>query len=148
MRLCLVCSAGGHLYQLHRLENWWRKEDRFWVTCRKPDAEALLKEERAYWAACPTRNATNLLRNFRLALRVLWRERPDLVISNGAGVAIPFFYVATLLGIPTLYVEVYDRIDVPTLTGRIVYPVTDIFALQWEEQREHYPRGVVVGPLL
>jgi beta-1,4-N-acetylglucosaminyltransferase len=147
--LCLVCSTGGHLYQLYRLKNWWVRHRRFWVTFKKADAESLLDEEEVHWAAHPTtRNVRNLLLNTILAFRILIRRRPDLVVSDGAGVAVPFFYVAKILGIPTLYLEVYDRIELPTLTGRLVYPVADCFALQWDEQRRFYPRGVVVGTVL
>ena len=64
-------------------------------------------------ATCP-----NALRNLRLAWRVLRSERPDVVVSDGAGVAVPFFVVAKLLGISTVYLEVVDRIDTRTLTGQ------------------------------
>jgi beta-1,4-N-acetylglucosaminyltransferase len=47
-----------------------------------------------------------------------------------------------------VYVEVYDRIDSPTMTGRLCYPFSDLFLLQWEEQRGHYPKGKVIGSLL
>ena len=74
--------------------------------------------------------------------------RPDVVVSSGAGVAFPFFLLAKLLGKRTVYVEVYDRIDSPTMTGRLCYPFSDLFLLQWEEQRRHYPKGNVIGSLL
>jgi hypothetical protein len=47
-----------------------------------------------------------------------------------------------------VYVEVYDRIDSPTMTGRLCYPFSDLFLLQWEEQRRNYPKGQVIGSLL
>nr|MBA2575500.1 UDP-N-acetylglucosamine--LPS N-acetylglucosamine transferase [Euzebyaceae bacterium] len=76
------------------------------------------------------------------------RERPDVIVSNGAGVAFPFFVLGRLLGIRTVYIEVYDRIDSATLTGRLCYPLSDLFLLQWEEQRQQYRKGQVVGRLL
>jgi UDP-N-acetylglucosamine:LPS N-acetylglucosamine transferase len=149
VKVCLVCSAGGHLLQLHRLEPWWRRHDRVWVTFKMADSQSLLEDERVYWAYHPTtRNAVNAVRNFFLALRVLRAERPALVVSDGAGVAFPFFVVAKLLHIKTVYVEVYDRIDSATLTGRLCRPLADKVLLQWEEQLEFYPHGQVIGPLL
>ena len=74
--------------------------------------------------------------------------RPDVVVSSGAGVAFPFFLLAKLFGKRTVYVEVYDRIDSPTMTGRLCYPFSDLFLLQWEEQRRNYPKGRVIGSLL
>ena len=147
MKVALVCSAGGHLAQLHWLEPWWRDHERFWVTFDKPDARARLRDEQVEWAAFPTtRNLPNLARNSLLAAHVLRRERPDVVISNGAAVALPFFVVARSLGIKTVWMEVMDRIDTPSLTGRLVRPFADRVVLQWESQKRHYPEGIVLGP--
>ena len=66
-----------------------------------------------------TRHLPNLVRNTWLAWRVLRRERPAVVVSSGAAVAVPFFVLARLLRVPTVYVEVFDRIDSRTLTGRL-----------------------------
>jgi len=148
MKAALVCSSGGHLAQLHRLRGWWGDHDRFWVTFDTPDASSLLVHERVVWAHHPTtRNIPNAIRNLWLAWRVLGRERPDVVVSDGAGVAVPFFLAARLRGIRTVYVEVYDRIDTRTMAGRLCYPMTDLFCVQWEEQRRLYPRAQLIGTL-
>jgi UDP-N-acetylglucosamine:LPS N-acetylglucosamine transferase len=149
VKLLLVCSSGGHLLLLHQLRPWWEKHDRSWVTFDKTDARSLLEGERLDWAHHPTqRNIPNLLRNLRLAWRVLRRERPDVLVSTGAGVAFPFFVLAKPLGIKTVYVEAYERMDRASLTGRLCYPICDLMVLQWEEQRRFYPRGELVGALL
>ena len=49
--------------------------------------------------------------------------------------------------IKLVYIEVFDRIDKPTLTGRLVYPITDRFVVQWEEQKKVYPKGVNLGSI-
>jgi beta-1,4-N-acetylglucosaminyltransferase len=149
MKICLVCSSGGHLLQLYVLKDWWRNHSRFWVTFKKEDAVSFLAGEEVYWAYFPTnRNIKNLIRNAFLALKVLLKERPDLIVSTGAGVAIPFFYLGKLLRMKLIFIEVYDRIDSPTLTGKFVHPITDFFALQWEEQKRFYPKGKYLGQLL
>jgi len=147
MHVLLVTSNGGHLDQLARLRPWWSQHDRTWVTFDTPDARSVLAGEpdvvEAYHPT--TRNARNAVRNLWLAWRVLRDVRPDVVVSTGAGVAVPFFVLARLHGIATAYLEVYDRIDSATLTGRLVAPFADAFLLQWEEQRVLYPDGRVVG---
>jgi beta-1,4-N-acetylglucosaminyltransferase len=148
-RVLLVCSSGGHLTQLYNLRPWWEPLERTWVTFEKPDATSLLAGERTIWAYHPTtRNAWNLLRNTTLALRTIRRVRPDLIVSTGAGVAFPFFLLGKLYGAKTIYLEVFDRVDSATMTGRLCYPISDRFLLQWEEQKAMYPKGEVVGPLL
>lgn len=149
MRMLLVCSSGGHLSRLFALRPWWIRHERRWVSFRKPDVVSLLEGETVAWAAHPvTRNLPNALRNLRLAWNTLRGFRPDVVISSGAGVAVPFFAVARMLRIPTVYLEAYERVETASLAGRLCYPISDLFLLQWEEQRRMYPRGRVVGQLL
>ena len=147
--MLLVGSSGGHLAQLWSLRPWWERHDRRWVTFSTPDSRSLLANERVAWAFFPTtRNVPNLIRNLVLAWRLLRGFRPDVVVSTGAGVAFPFFLMAKVRGARTVYVEVYDRIDSATVTGRLCYPISDLFLLQWDEQRRFYPRGEVIGALL
>jgi UDP-N-acetylglucosamine:LPS N-acetylglucosamine transferase len=88
-----------------------------------------------------------MLRNLKLSWKVLRSYRPDVVISTGAGVAFPFFLMAKVLRMKTVYLEVYDRIDSRTLTGRLCYPFSDLFLVQWDEQQPLYPKSQVVGRL-
>jgi UDP-N-acetylglucosamine:LPS N-acetylglucosamine transferase len=145
----LVGSSGGHLTQLWALKPWFETGARTWVTFDTPDATSLLAAEETVWAHHPTtRNVPNLLRNAWLAWRTLRRVKPDVVVSTGAGVALPFFVFARVLRIPTAYIEVYDRIDSATLTGRLCRPFTSVMCVQWEEQRGLYRNAQVIGELL
>ena len=147
-RVLLVCSSGGHLAQLMRLRSWWEGHQRTWACFPLPDAEALLAEEDVIWVHHPTtRNVRNLVRNLGLALRVIWRDRPDVIVSTGAGAAVPFFWIGRMFGCRTVYLEVYDRVDSATMTGRLCRPVTDLFLVQWPEQQHLYRDAVVAGPV-
>lgn len=149
LRLLLVCSNGGHLGQLHKLELWWSQHERLWISFDKADAQHLLAGEQVRWAYYPTtRNIANLLRNFGLAFKVMLGWRPDVVVSTGAGVALPFFVLGKLLGVRTVYLEVFDRIDSATLTGKLCRPFTDLFCVQWPEQQQVYRDAVLVGPVM
>jgi UDP-N-acetylglucosamine:LPS N-acetylglucosamine transferase len=145
----LVCSDGGHLAQLYQLKPWWSQHDRTWMTFRKAHATSLLAGEHVVWAYHPTtRNLRNFLRNLLLGWQVLRRERPDVVVSDGAAVAVPVFALAWLFGIPRVFIEVYDRIDSRTMTGRMCRPMSSLFLVQWPEQQRLYKGSVVLGPLL
>lgn len=148
MKVCLVSSSGGHLTQLYMLKPFWKNKERFWVTFDKVDARSLLKEERMIPCYYPTnRSLKALLINTQLALKTLRKEKPDLIISTGAAIAVPFFYVGKLFGAKCVYIEVYDRIDRPTLTGRLVHPVTDLFIVQWKEMEKVYRKAVYIGSI-
>lgn len=144
-----VASGGGHLAQLLALRPWWEHRRRTWVTFDNLDTRSKLEGEIVIHAFSPTtRNLKNLARNTVLALWTLPRIRPDLVVSTGAAVAVPFFVVAKLLGVPAVFIEVFDRIDTRTLTGRICYPFAEVFIVQWDQQRHLYPRARVIGSLM
>ena len=146
MKIALVGSSGGHLTHLYLLKKFWENEDRFWVTFDKTDAKSILKEERFYPCYYPTnRNVKNTIKNTILAFKILRKEKPDLIISSGAAVAVPFFWLGKLFGAKTVYIEIFDRIDKPTLTGKLVYPVTDKFIVQWEEMKKVYPKAINLG---
>lgn len=148
LKVCLVGSSGGHLTHLYMLKPFWQDKERFWVTFDKEDARSLLDGERMLPCFYPTnRNVKSLIKNTKLAWRILRKEKPDLVLSSGAAVAVPFFYIGKLLGAKTIYIEVFDRIDRPTLSGRLVYPVTDRFIVQWEEMEKVYPKAMNLGSI-
>ena len=84
MKLGLVGSSGGHLTHLYLLKEFWEQEERFWVTFKKEDAVSLLKEERVFWCYFPTnRNIINFFKNAVLAIQILKKEKPDLVLVHG-----------------------------------------------------------------
>ncbi|MEN0063515.1 MAG: UDP-N-acetylglucosamine--LPS N-acetylglucosamine transferase [Myxococcota bacterium] len=146
MKVGLVASSGGHLSQLRALAPWFNDHERAWVTFDTPHARRSLVGESVTFAHHPTnRSLVNLVRNFAVARRWVRMERPDLVVSTGAGVGVPFLWVARSAGIKTVFMEVYDRVDARSLTGRLVGPIVDVVVLQREAQRRLYPRGVVLG---
>ena len=137
MKVCLVASSGGHLSELlHVKEAYWDCE-RLWVTFASQDAILLLKNEKVVWAYGPTnRNLPNLLRNSWLSLRLLRKERPDVIISTGSGVGVPFIWTGYFLKISTIFIESLTFVDTPSLSGRLVYPFVDHYCVQWPELAE------------
>jgi UDP-N-acetylglucosamine:LPS N-acetylglucosamine transferase len=149
MKICLVGSSGGHLTHLYMLKPFWKDKERFWVTFDKEDANSLLEGEKLYHCHFPTnRNLRNLIRNSRLAWKLLKKERPDLIISSGAAVAVPFFYIGKLFFKSKLiYIEIFDRVHKGTISGKMIYPIADKFIVQWEEMLKIYPRAVNLGSI-
>ena len=144
--LLLVCSTGGHLLQLVALREAWEPFTRIWVTFDKSDARSLLAGERIEFAHGPTnRNIKNMLRNIVVAWRVVGAVRPKVVLTTGAGVAVPFAWVARLRGATVVYVESLARIDGPSLTYRLIAPIASRRYVQWPELAEALPRSRFAG---
>ena len=147
-KFCIVCSSGGHLTHMDIVKVIWKKHDRVWVTFNKVDAVSILKEEKKYWCYYPTnRNIVNLIRNSFLALKILLKEKPDIIISSGAAIAIPFFLLGKIMRKKLIYIEVFDRIDKPTISGKFCHIFADKFIVQWEEQLKVYPKSINLGSI-
>ena len=148
-KIGIITSKGGHLYQMSRLQPWWSKYDHFWVTFPGEDSESELLGERVYYGYYPeSRHIGHALRHLALAWRILRDERPTIIISCGAGIAPPFFIVAKLLGIRTVFIEVFDLVSHPSLTGRILSLIVDHLLIQHPNQKKFYTRGVYTGAIL
>ena len=145
-KICLVCSSRGHLFSMYLLREVWEPYERLWVTHKCLETDHFLEGETLVTAFAPTdRNLPNMVRNFFLALSLLRKEKPKMLISTGAGVGVPFIYAAKLLGIPTMYIEAWTRVESLSMTGRLVYPVVDHLLVQYPELAEKYKKATFKG---
>lgn len=130
------------------LKPFWENKERFWVTFDKKDARSLLQGEKMYPCYYPTnRSLKALLINTKKAWTILRKEKPDVIISSGAAVAVPFFYLGKLFRKKLVYIEVFDRIDKPTMTGKLVHPICDAFIVEWEEMKKVYSKAINLGSI-
>ncbi|MBE9046994.1 UDP-N-acetylglucosamine--LPS N-acetylglucosamine transferase [Pleurocapsales cyanobacterium LEGE 10410] len=146
MKILLVCSAGGHFRSMQELQLFWKTHERVWVTFDSSTTKTALDAEKVYWAWSPTnRNLPNLVRNFLLAWQVVFQERPQLVISTGAGVAVPFLILAKVLGSRTAFIESITRVKQLSLSARLALPFLDALYVRWRELQVRYPRAELVS---
>lgn len=147
MKVLLVCSSGGHFKGLQQLQPFWENHDRVWVTFRTATTENALTGEKVYWAYSPTnRNLPNLLKNLILAFQVINKTRPQLILSTGAGVAVPFLIMGKLFGCQTAFVESVTRIQTLSLSAKLVLPFLSILYVQWPQLQARYPQAELITP--
>lgn len=147
-KLCFISSSGGHLEQLMMLEPLMRKYPSFIVT-EKTQYQPPIKEQRVYYLKQVNRKERRfpllMLWNLFASLRILLRERPDVVITTGALAVIPLCLLAKLLRKKLIYIESFARITSPNLTGKLLYKYTDRFYVQWESMLKVYPKAICLG---
>jgi UDP-N-acetylglucosamine transferase subunit ALG13 len=145
----VVCSSGGHLFDACALAPAWNGRRTAWVSFDKADVRSLLAGEDVHFAHGPTnRNIPNLIRNIGLAWRVIAESRPRVLVTTGAGVAVPFAWVARLRGARVIYVECAGRIDRPSLSGSLIAPVAERIYAQWPELAAKWRRARYAGNAL
>lgn len=80
--------------------------------------------------------------------KVVWRERPDVVLTTGSMPLALFCLVAKLFGAKIVWIDSVSQIDRISMSGRLVRPFADLFLVQWPELEKRF-RGVrYVGELV
>lgn len=144
LKLCLVCSAGGHLTEISHLKNSYSKYPHFFITFKRQDTTELKKNNKVYFVKDPSRNIIKFLMSIFQNFLILLKEKPRAIISTGAGVAVPTCYLGKfLLKSKIIFVESFCRIKKPSLSGKIVFPIADLFFVQWEELLKKYGNKVI-----
>lgn len=135
MKICLVCSHGGHLTEILQLMDAFEGHDVFFITYDSPRTRKL---KNVYLFDNLGENPLKLLSCLPRIFRILHKERPHIIVSTGAEIAIPVFYTAKLLMIKMIFIESWCRVNKPSITGKIVYLIADVFFVQWKQLLKKY----------
>lgn len=130
MKICLTCSHGGHLTEILRLMDAFSGHEVFFITYEGMRSKDLKKK---YIMKNLGKNPIRFLISIPVIFQILLNEKPDIIISTGSEIAIPVFYIAWILRIKTMFIESLCRVKEPSLTAKIVYPVSNVFLVQWKQ---------------
>lgn len=129
MKIALVSSHGGHLTELQMLSEAFERKTHFYITydterTRQLDASTYLIDN-------INTSPVRMIKAYLRIGQILHSERPDVIISTGSEIAIPAFSLGGLFGAHTIFIESWCHVKTRSATGRIVYPMADIFLVQW-----------------
>lgn len=151
-KILFISSIGGHLTQLLQLKPLFEDYDYHLVTEKSSITEELKTEHPTSLLVYGARNypISYLFKfsyNCLKSLMIFLKERPDVVITTGAHTAVPMCYIAKLFRKKVIFIESFAKTTTPTLSGRMVYPIADMFIVQWETMKEVYPKAVYGGSI-
>jgi len=133
MKICLVCSHGGHMTEMMQVLDAFEKHEKILATYHSKREIKISGVSNVYLTENIGASVPRMLAAFGWALTILLRERPDVIVSMGSEIALPFFYCAWLFRIKTIFIESWCRVDNLSQTGRLVYPVATEFWVQWPQ---------------
>ena len=146
IKICLACSHGGHLNEMLQLQEAFEGHDTFHFCY---DAETTRPLPNAYLVPNMAKNPVEFAKNLLRVFRIFRKERPDLIVSTGAEIAIPAVLVGKLFRVKVLYIECGAQVVRPSFTGRLLYWLADEFYVQWPELLAAYgPRARLEGSLI
>ena len=149
MKIGIISSHGGHLFKSFMLSEWWEKYDYFFVTDPVEKKIKMLGDRKVYYGHFPdNRNVLSLLKNIFLAIKIIRKEKPDLLFSAGAGISVPFLFIGKLSGIKTIFMETYLFANKKTLSGRMCHLFVDVFLVQNKKLLLSYPKAKYWGSVI
>jgi len=136
------------MVQAKQLAPVYEKYDHFYVTHKGGVAERMKR-------TCRVRAIPDILRSHPLSwfkgviasLYMASIERPDIVITTGAGAVVFYCIFAKILGAKLIFIESMARVERPTWTARMLYPFADLFLVQWPGLLKFFPRAKYLGRL-
>jgi UDP-N-acetylglucosamine transferase subunit ALG13 len=157
LRICLAASGGGHVRQLLDLESVWSKHDAFFLTEDTALGRSLAEKHRTHFVThvavgqarlgAPGRMLIGAVRNFFQSARAILNEKPDVVLSTGAGAVFFALLWARLFGAKVVVIDSFARFDKPSLFARIAAPFAHRKVVQSKALGPHFPDAKVFDPL-
>ena len=153
-KVLFISSTGGHLNELLQLKTLFEKYDYNIITEKDKTNEYLKEEYGKRVKYLPYGTRSHLLKYifiyFYLILKTIYLYfliRPKVIITTGTHTAGPMCYLGKIFGSKIIYIETFANINKKTATGRLIYPIADLFIVQWEEMLKLYPKAVYGGSI-
>jgi UDP-N-acetylglucosamine:LPS N-acetylglucosamine transferase len=146
-KIGLICSAGGHFAEMLQLWEAFEGYSVFLVTYRE---KTTVNRKNTYYLGNIVRSPFAFVVGLIKILWIFVKERPDILFSTGSEIAIPSFYFGKFLFRTKLvYLECSAQVYQSSLTGRWIYPITDLFLVQWEPLLKQYgSKAKYIGGLI
>lgn len=148
MKVLMIGNAGGHFEQLKQLKRIEKKYQLFYVTNKCLATEKLGYVDNFILAPHFHSKLLTLCGYFINSIQaffILLKIKPELIVSTGAGIAIPTCILGKILGKKIVFIESFARIDFPSRTGKFMYKVADIFIVQHKSLLKYYPKAIYGG---
>ncbi len=152
-RVLFIASTGGHLSELLKLEAMFNKYDYKLVTENTKSNKNLKNKYngRVNYLVYGTKEYNKIIYAFKLlyncfkSLFIYLKFHPDYIITTGTHTAGPMCCLARIFGSKVIYIETFANMYTKTATGKLVYPISNLFIVQWDSMKEIYPKAEVGG---
>ena len=151
-KVLFISSTGGHLSEMMQLKPMFKKYNYHIITEYTDSTKNLCKtyEGKVDYLVYGTKDhlfsyifkfSFNILKSFYLYFKI----RPKYIVSTGTHTAVPMCYIGKLFGSKIIFIETFANSKTKTLSGKLVYPIADLFIVQWESMLKLYPKAVLGG---
>ena len=151
-KVLFISSTGGHLSELLQLKPLFKKYDTYLITEKTKSTKSLKSEygKKVNYLLYGSKSklftyifkfSFNIIKSFVLYIKI----RPKYIISTGTHTAVPICYIGKLFRSKIIYIETFANLETKSLAGKLVYPIADLFIVQWESMLKLYPKAKYGG---
>lgn len=151
-KVLFISSTGGHLDELLQLKPLFEKYD-YHIITEKDKTTISLKDiykNKISFLVYGTR--TNyfvypfiFIYNCFKSLFLYFKIHPHYIVSTGTHTAVPICYIGKFFGSKIIFIETFANRSTKTLSGKLIYPIANLFIVQWEEMLKLYPKAIYGG---
>lgn len=138
-----ISSGGGHLSELQSAIPQTMKERITYITFKNGHTKRSLVNTKHYFIIDPHNSKIKYLINLIHSCFLFIMIRPKVIISTGAGIAIPFMMIGRLFGSRLIFVETGARVYIASKTGEFMYKYADRFYVQYPALLQKYPNALL-----
>jgi UDP-N-acetylglucosamine:LPS N-acetylglucosamine transferase len=131
--ICIIASADGYLTEAIKTTSLIKEYPKFNVTFHMQHISASLSKKEYYLVEDP---------------HISLKKRPTVIVTTGAGIAVPMCLVGKSFGSKVVFIESGTRVRYPSMTAKVLYRIADLSIVQWKPLLKYLPRAIYSGPLL
>lgn len=152
MKVMFIASSGGHLTELMKLSSLFENYD-YSIVTEKTRNNLKLKDKYPNRVSFllhgskefPFTYFFKFIYNSIKSVILYLKYHPDYIVTTGTHTAVVLSYIAKILGTKIVYIETFANINSKTMAGKMIYPIADLFIVQWEEMLKLYPKAKYFG---
>ena len=150
-RVLFISSTGGHLSELLQLKPLFSEYNSYLITEKTKSTIGLKnKFNKVNYLIYGTKDHIisyffKFFFNCIISLILYIKIRPKVIVTTGTHTAVPMCYIGKLFGSKIIFIETFANSETKTLAGRIVYPIANIFIVQWKSMLKLYPKAIYGG---
>ena len=153
-RVLFISSTGGHFNELLQLEPLFKKYNYHIIVEKDKTNKNMKKKYGKRLDYLPYGTRAKLFSYIFIFTWIIIKTiffyikyRPHVIITTGTHTAVPMCYLGHLFGSKVIFIETFANRRKPSLSGRMTYPISDMFIVQWEEMKKFYPRAIDGGSI-
>lgn len=151
-KVIFISSMGGHLTEMMQLKGIFKDYEYKIITEKHKSTIGLKSRYKSKIDYLLTGNKDHMLRyifvipyNLIKSFVLFLKFKPDVIVTTGAHTCVPMCYIAKIFRKKVIYIESFANIETKTLTGILIYPIADIFIVQWHSMLKLYPKAKCEG---